>query len=85
MKTPFFSRNTLYKKPFGCPADNETVTFRLFLPLDCSEAVIALCKDGEMCRYYRFSREFETRVRRRLVELHPRPLFKRALFLLFRI
>ena len=60
MKTPFFSRNTLYKKPFGCPADNETVTFRLFLPLDCSEAVIALCKDGEMCRYYRFSREFET-------------------------
>lgn len=47
MKTPYFSRDSRYKTPFGAVAAGEQITFRLFLPLDCSGAELLFCRDGQ--------------------------------------
>lgn len=41
--------------------DNGTaVTFRLILPFDCSSAVVAIRRDGELQKYYQLSKEENT-------------------------
>lgn len=57
MRTPYFSRNKLYKSPFGAVDNGTAVTFRLILPFDCSSAVVAIQRDGELQKYYRLSKE----------------------------
>ncbi len=54
MKTPYFSRDPAYKTPFGAAKTGEDIIFRLFLPLDCSQAFILWCKDGYGEINYRF-------------------------------
>lgn len=57
MRTPYFSRNKLYKSPFGAVDNGTAVTFRLILPFDCSSAVVAIQRDGELQKYYQLSKE----------------------------
>lgn len=57
MRTPYFSRNTAYKNPFGAVGNKTAVTFRLILPFDCSSAVVAIRRDGELQKYYQLFRE----------------------------
>jgi len=47
MKTPYFSRDTRYKSPFGAVPAGSPVSFRLYLPLDCSRAWLVYHKDGK--------------------------------------
>ena len=54
MKTPYFSRDPAYKTPFGAAKTGEDIIFRLFLPLDCSQAFILWCRDGCGEINYRF-------------------------------
>ena len=54
MKIPYFSRDPAYKTPFGAAKTGEDIIFRLFLPLDCSQAFILWCKDGCGEINYRF-------------------------------
>ena len=54
MKIPYFSRDPAYKTPFGAAKTGEDIIFRLFLPLDCSQAFILWCKDGCHEINYRF-------------------------------
>ena len=54
MKTPYFSRDPAYKTPFGAAKTGEDIIFRLFLPLDCSQAFLLWCKDGSGEIGYRF-------------------------------
>lgn len=60
MRTPYFSRNSLYKTPFGAVDNGTAVTFRLILPFDCSSAVVAIQRDGELQKYYQLSKEENT-------------------------
>jgi hypothetical protein len=46
MKTPYFAWDTRYKTPFGAVKSGEEVSFRLFLPHDCSQAWLVYHKDG---------------------------------------
>ncbi len=46
MKTPYFSRDPRYKTPFGAVKAGFPVSFRLYLPLDCSGAWLVYQKDG---------------------------------------
>ncbi len=47
MRTPYFSRDERYKTPFGAAPAGQAVSFRLFLPNDCGEALLWLWREGE--------------------------------------
>ena len=47
MQTPYFSRDPRYKTPFGAIKAGSPVSFRLYLPLDCSRAWLIYHKDGK--------------------------------------
>ncbi|MBR6548591.1 MAG: glycoside hydrolase family 13 protein [Clostridia bacterium] len=47
MKTPYYSQDPRYKTPFGAVTAGTPVSFKLYLPLDCSRAWLIYHKDGK--------------------------------------